>query len=452
MKAPLILIVSKRMNTNKKSGRQEDRLIRIGGKARESLGLAGESSVELWPQGSDEDRINRSRELEIFHAYSDELKDLKSGMPQEEFCRVGFVTSKTFNYICRDSRKEKQDIWIADTVEDTVIGGDPEFLLVRDDGIIKYAGSISGFSDYELGSDGPWAEVRPKPTVKVDDFIKNIRTILRTHPNKGLIEDYQWLSGCYMEGDMEGDPSYGRRELGIGGHIHIGTPVKLAKEIQNNSDSREDGYGYRNLYKDAAYSCLKKILDEYIAIPMIKLDGLKNTVLRRKSYGGFHDIRTDHGRLEYRTLSGEWFTHPELARAVIGSVKAVSHAFFKILDAGNHNKKIIMTSTQQKSNSYEDFYFFDGSFSHWKNIEIMKDMGTTKNSNWMMKALNKGEIALNNTYFRDLEKMIRKLPTYREYSEYLDYFLKVVSLPNNKLKGRDKELKNTWVGKAKFII
>jgi hypothetical protein len=421
----------------------------MGEKARKSLGLAGEKSVELWPRGSDEDRINRSKTLEIFHAYSDELKSLKKKMTQEDYCRVGFVTSRTFNYICKDVRTKEQDIWLADTVEDTVIGADPEFLLVYDDGTIKYAGSIDDFYGHELGHDGPWAEVRPKPSVEVDDFIRNIKEILKDHPNTKLIKDYQWISGCYMEGDVEGDPRHSYGEYGIGGHIHIGTPLQLAREIQNHSDDRDTS---QNLYSVAVYSCLKKVLDEYIAIPMMRLDGIENTVLRRRRFGAFHDIRTDHGRLEYRTLSGEWFSHPDLAKAVVGAVKAVSHAFFKILDAGSYKKKMIMSPAQRKSSNSEDFYFLDENFTHWKDIGIMKEMRTVKDSEWMVRVLNEGEIEFGRTYLQNLRKRMRKLPTYREYSDYLDYFCKIVSLPNDMLENRDKELRHTWVDKAKFIV
>jgi len=456
MKAPLVLVVSKRMDANKKKDRNEDKLIRLGAKARSALGLADESNVELWPQGSDDDRINRSKHLEIYQAYSDELRELKKKVPQEEFIRIGFVTSRTFDYICKNSKKGKENIWIADTIEDTVIGADPEFVLVKDNNILVYANSVQGF-DYhcELGSDGPLAEVRPKPAVDVSNLIKNIRKIFRTSKSAELIKQYQWISGCYIEGDIEGDPSHTHRGLGIGGHIHIGSPARLAREIARYAD-RSNGYRESNVYKDAVYSCLKKALDEYISIPMMRLDDKEESVKRRTRYGGFHDMRTDHGRLEYRTLSGEWFSHPDLARAVLGASKAVAHAFFKILDSKDYKKSAVMTPTQQRSpaDNYKDFYFFDTSFSYWKNIWIMKELDTIKTSSVMTKILNGGgdEINLGSTYFRDLKTKMRKLPTYTEYSEHIDKFLEIVKLPVKALKKRDKELKHTWLKKTKFII
>lgn len=444
MKAPLLLVVSKKMDANKKKDRYEDKLIRIGEKARQHLGLTGAKTVELWPQGSDDDRINRSRDLKIYKAYADELKDLKNNVSQEDFCRVGFVTSRTFNFISRDSKKARGETWVADTVEDTVIGGDPEFLLIDKDESIIYAQSINGFGKQaELGSDGPWAEVRPKPTIKVEDFIKNIEKLLQKHPNRKLIEKYNWLGGCYHKSKILGDPYHnGQRALGIGGHVHIGTPVKLANQIQSLG----------GLYRDAVYSCLKKVLDEYVAIPAIKIDGKQNSNLRRQRYGFFHDIRTDHGRLEYRALSGEWFTHPELAKAVVGVVKAVSHEFFRLLDQADYNKAMVMTTAQQRSSSHSDFYFFDSSFSHWKNITIMKELGAVRNSSTMINLLDKGQVNFTKAYFTTLKRMFRKLSTYKEYSKYIDTFLEVLTLPDEKLKSRNKDIKSAWIEKSEFIL
>lgn len=444
MKAPLLLVVSKKMDANKKEDRYEDKLIRMGEKARRFLGLGKSKTVELWPEGSDDDRINRSKELQIFKAYSDELKELKDNMSQEDFCRVGFVTSRTFNFVSRDSRKKKSEGWVANTVEDTVIGGDPEFLLINEKGSVKYAKSINGFNKTdELGSDGPWAEVRPKPAIKVENFVKNIKEILCKHPNKKLIDKYQWLGGCFHKGEIIGDPYHSSpRALEIGGHIHIGTPLRLAKQIELLG----------NQYRDSAYSCLKKVLDEYVSIPAMRIDGMEKAILRRQKYGGFRDIRTNHGRLEYRTLSGEWLTHPDLAKAVVGTVKAVSHAFFKTLDDAGYDKKMIMTLSQQKSIGYSEFYFFDKSFCYWKNIEIMKALNAVKNSSDMIEILDKGKIKFNKTYFNGLKRMMKKLPTYKEYSDYIDYFLEIIELPDDVLKDRSRELKEAWVKGAEFII
>ena len=438
MKAPVILVVSERMSTNKKKDRYEDKLVRMGEVSRENLGLRGEKTVELWPEGSSEDRINRSKVLEIYQAYSGDLKKVKESMPPDEYARVGFVTSRTFDYICKDKRKKKEDIWVADTIEDTVIGADPEFMLLDSEGILKYAAEIDGFGRYDtLGSDGPLAEIRPAPSIEVVDFVKNIRDILENHENVSLIQNLEWIGGCYYE-----PPNANYRSHSIGGHVHIGTPGKLAKAI--------DRLG--NLYRISVYSCLNKVLDEYISIPLIRLDGLETSVKRRSKYGYYGDFRTDHGRLEYRALSGEWITHPRLAEIVMGATKAVTHAFFKLLDESDYKHSMIMTSKQQSSTYDSDFLFYDSSFCYWKNIEIMKALDAMKNSSEMRTILLEGKISFKTGFFTALKNKFRSLSTYRKYSEYIDAFLELIELPEKELSKRNKNLKQTWIEGEEFII
>jgi len=440
MKAPLILVISQKMDNNRKQSRYEDKLIRIGEKARHNLGLEDEKTVELWPEGPVQDRISRSKVLEIFQAYSDDLKKAKESMSGEDYDHIGFVTSKTFNFICKDKRKKKGNIWIADTIEDTIIGADPEFLLINGDGTVKYAAEVEGFYHTDaLGSDGPWAEIRPDPDINVESFVKNIQDILRNHKNTKLIQKYSWIGGCCYNGLREGGYD---RSWPLGGHIHIGTPSKLGGSINS----------FGKLYETSIYSCLNKVLDEYVSIPMIRIDGVENAVKRRIEFGDYGDFRTDHGRLEYRALSGEWLTHPRMAEMVIGTVKAIAHSFFKLLDEAGYKHSMIMTKAQQSSSNINDFRFYDSDFCYWKNIEIMNALNAVRNSSRMIEILGKGKIEFGKPFFTALKKKLRALPVYKEYSGYIDAFVELVSLSDGKLLERDKELKHTWVGNKEFII
>jgi len=441
MKAPLILIISEKMDNNKKKDRYEDKLIRMGEKARDVLGLKDEKTVELWPDGPALDRISRSKVLEIFQAYSSDLSRAKASMPENDYNHVGFVTSRIFDFICRDKRKKKENIWIADTIEDTAIGADPEFILMTGDGSMKYAAEVAGFSHTDiLGSDGPLAEIRPTPETNVEAFVDNIQDILRGHKNTDLIKEYQWIGGCYHRCRREGGDNTGA--WAIGGHVHIGTPGKLAKAIDNSGG--HSGY--------SIYSCLNKLLDEYVAMPMMRVDGVSDAIKRRSQYGYYGDVRTDHGRLEYRALSGEWLTHPEMARMVIGTTKAIAHAFFKILDETDYKKSMFMTKAQQDSHSHDNFRFFDNTFNGWKDIEIMRAFSATRSSERMHSILHKGAMDFNKPFFKSLSKKLKSLSTYKEYSRFIDAFIELSQLPEEMLKARDKDLKHTWVGNEEFII
>jgi len=448
MKSPLILVASDRMDSNKKNDRNENGLIRLGTIARDNLGLVGEKIVEVWPDTDIEGRINRSKSLEIFQAYSSDLKKAKASMSANDFERVGFVTTTIFNYVCRDNRKNKENIWLADTVEDTVVGGDPEFMLFEEDGKIMYAAKVHNLGhNAELGSDGPLAEIRPKPTISVEGFVDNIHDILTNHPNTNLIDPYEWVGGCNHRGCETGMTDQDNsRDWPVGGHIHLGTPGNLAQKISS----------FGNNYSCAVYACLQRILDSYVAIPMMKLDGKQKGMQRRgTSYGYFGDHKTDHGRLEYRTLSGEWLTHPELTRIVIGTVKAIAHAYFRAVEDGGFKHSLIMTKKHQETNDWylqQDLRFFDKTFDEWKNIEITKAFDTTSSSENMRNILHKWEIEFKKNYFDKLQSKFRSLQTYREYADYIDKFIEVVRLPQNVLNGREKGLKHTWVGNVNFII
>jgi hypothetical protein len=436
MKSPLILVVSEKMDSNRKKSRNEDGLIRMGSMAREFLGLSQEKTVELWPDnGSEEDRINRSRVLEIFEAFKEDLKALKiSSMPEEDYRRVGFVTSRTFETVCRDRSKKKNNGWISDTIEDTVIGGDPEFILMDSKGAVHRANQILNFGS-TLGSDGSLAEIRPAPSITAEGFIKNIGDILTSHPDTDRIKEFRWLAGSYYHLD---DSTYT-----IGGHVHIGTPATLAGALAKNGTRFEKGM----------FACLKKVLDEFVSVPAMKIDGVENSVRRRAIYGKFSDIRTEHGRLEHRTLSGQWLAHPRLAAAVLGSMKAVSHAFFKALESGGYDKSLVTTESLRNTNDGGiTSVMTSKGFAKWDEVPITNMLNATIPSGEIMSALELGEIEFKKPFFNRLEHMYQHLTTYEQYRDNIDLFLQIVSLPAKDLKEIDNDIKHGWLEKAEFIV
>lgn len=439
MKNEIILVISKRMASNQKEDRCEDKLIRLGGKARANLGLSNDKAVELWPNNNtSKDRINRSKLLQIFQAYSADLKGLKnSNISEAEFDRVGFVTSKTFNYICGSGKKKTNNIWMADTIEDTVIGADPEFTLVGENGSAVYAGEVSGFGfDGPLGNDGPLAEVRPNPEISIEALIDNIKDILNNYPGRKHIDPYDWIGGCFFKGQS------GDRQFPVGGHAHIGTPTQMFNKMGND-----------NRIKVSFFSCLQKTLDEYISIPMLKIEGKHDGVSRRTRYGYYGDHRTDHGRLEFRSLSGFWLVHPELAKAVLGSVKAISHAFFKIIEEKAYDTKLFLTAGMGRAETDgPSFQFFSDDFDKWDELGITKALQATKTSREMRAILNKGDIDFTKSQLDRLKSKFKSLSTYQEYSKYIDMFTEVMFLTPDKLKEIDCNLKHTWIGNKKFII
>ena len=439
MKSQLILVPSNKMDSNRKDNRNEDKLIRMGEKARANLGLTNDKAVELWPDNSDVNgKINHNRLALIFQAYSKDLKELKnSGMSEEEYNRVGFVTTRTFKFICGGKNVDKENIWLADSIEDTVIGADPEFILIqKESGDIQYASNVPEFGfEGQLGSDGPLAEVRPDPAVNIKDFVNNIQKVLKSNPKRDYIMKYDWIGGCFFNSLIQ------NREFGIGGHAHIGTPAQVA-EILN----RDAGSNTRSMI----FACLQKILDEYISIPMLKVEGKDDGVRRRHHYGRFGDYRTDHGRLEYRTLSGMWLVHPELAKCTMGAVKAVSHAFFKLAESKDYASKLFTAGNM--SQNFDPYSLFDQRSDMWKNIEIVKAMKALRSATEMIDILDKGVVRFDKDFISDLKKKFRSLSTYNMYAKFIDMFIELVSLPSLQLKKIDKNIKHNWLEGKEFII
>jgi hypothetical protein len=456
MKDKITLVVSDRMDTNKKESRNENGLIRIGAKARRALGLDQETHVELWPDGSVDDRINRSKDLKIFHAYKDEIKKLRrDGWDEDDIQRVAFVTSTTFKALCgRDDIDEYAGAWISDTVEETVVGADPEFVLVNEDDKVQNAGHILNHGG-ELGCDGAMAEIRPKPAIEVDDFVENIRRIFSNHPDIEHIRPYKWIGCCVYDGFTYNDHHEEDRpiNLSVGGHLHFGTPAKLSgllEEFMNKSHNLRRNYGY------FLFGTLNKILDELVAVPMVKVEGKEPTISRRGRYGKYGTYRTEHGRLEYRTPGGEWLTHPALARMFIGSAKAVTHAFFQAMDEADYDESLIIPP-EFKDDLYNDqiramIYSPADENDVWKRIELAKQFGAIADNDVMLNRLHNAEISFNAQYLNKWRSRLRNLPTYGEYADYIDGFVDLISLPRVELDKRDRELKSTWLEGAEFII
>lgn len=438
MKKPLILIPSTLMDSNKKRSRKEDTLIRVGSKARTYLELDNEKSVELYPTNTPRDRINRNKILSIFQAFSEDLNRIKtSGMSQEELLRVGFVTTKTFNYICGNGASSKNDIWISQSISDTVIGADPEFILLKNNKYVNAAHVVSYHG--ELGSDGPLAEIRPNPEIEVEAFVNSIRNILTNHPHTKDISEYTWKSACcwqeYYEDEYDPDVTE-RYTYPVGGHIHIGTPAVIAKKFG------EDSFTYYY------YQSLVRILDELLAIPLMRIDNKEESILRRDSYGQYGDYRTDNGRLEYRTLSGMWISHPKLALMVVGTAKAIIDAYFKMLEAKSFNTEYLGNGIIISKNKS----CFNDNFDGWKDIEIMKDFNTTMSSQQLREILHSYKIKYTKEYITKLTEKFRRLPTYNKYAEYIDGLLELISLPKDRISKINTDLKETWVQGADFII
>lgn len=441
----LILVASKSMDDNKKTNRDEHTLIRMSSTVRSNMDF-GEDSVELCPAGaSTENQIARTKTLTIFKAFSADIKKAKTMVDKgdldiSELKRVGFVTTKTLNSINGASgRNKNKNIWVSDSIDNTVLGSDPEFLLFDRDtsAVIRANGVLSRTG--ALGSDGAMAEIRPRPATTTETLVNNIKKVFSADKAVKYIDKYKWLAACYHKDDT--------RDYPVGGHIHIGSPAKIAK-----LDTKT---------KHAFFIVMNKILDELLAIPLIKLDGKEEGCLRRTQcqmcttgfggYGFFGEMRTPNGRLEHRTLSGMWLTHPSVAKAVFGTAKAIVDEIFKLVLHKKFNANYMCL--YPKSSDGRLAHMWIKGFDGWKNVQLAKDMKCTLSSTKMINTLNDSNpTMINATYLEKWLSTMKGFSTYKNNSKYILGLYEILKISSRELCNWDKEIQNNWLGNKKFMV
>lgn len=423
-------MVSSFMNNNK--SRDEKDLVRMSQNTRNYMGF--DSQVELWPETENpiEGKIKQAVLLNIFHSYKKDVKKIKTlvndgELSSEESNRVGFVTKDVYDRIING---DNNNVWISETTEEIPIGADPEFLLFGKDGNVISAARIPNFSYYaQIGSDGAMAEIRPDPAITADGLVGNIRKLFNDENLTEPIEDFQWKSGCYYR-----DAS---RSYPIGGHIHFGNPLRVHKI---DTDSRMNFFRIAN-----------KILDELLSIPMMRLDGHIGNGRRTQSnmgfYGYFGECRMAAGRLEHRTLSGVWLSHPELAEAVIGTAKAIMEEIYRHVE----NRKFdlsYMTHDYAKSS-----LIFDRDFNQWGEIQLTKDLKCVRSSEEMHDILNKSDFEyVNSAFLKKWYSRMKSMSNYEQYSTSIDKLYAILKAPEKKILSLNTNLRDGWVNEIKFDI
>lgn len=441
-KKQLILMPSKAMDKNKKTDRNENGLVRMAATARTFLSF-DDDKVEIWTAGGG--GRSDSVMMDIFKAYAADVTNVKKMMrsgelTQNEMRRIGFVTTKMYNRITGGD--EEKNVWVSTGVHDTVFGADPEFLVFDSDGNIINAGSRMSKSGI-IGSDGAMAEVRPAPSTSPSGLVTNIRNAFRDNNLTQKIEGLDWMCSCYHRTNS--------RDYPVGGHIHIGNPAKITKIPM----AKREQY----------FNVLNKLMDELVAVPCIRLDGemgrkrrtecqmsLSNSSLPNGTtgWGWFGEWRTCNGRLEHRSLSGMWLMHPSVAKAVLGTAKAVSDAFFKYWAQNGFKAEYILPS---KYSGYDRHRMNANGFAGWKDFPICKDMEATKSSTELRKILNDSKGSqITKAYLNSWFDTMRGLETYGKYSKYIRGLKDILAINMNELNGWDRKIQNNWCKSKKFLV
>lgn len=428
-KKGLILVASSRMGDNKKPDRDEHSLIRLSATARTNLGFANDVEVSG----------KQVKSLGTFQAFSKDIKELreKGTFTADELKRVGFVTPATFRSLTgKNSPLEKDNIWISKTVQTTLIGADPEFLLFDGDGNVVHANNHLSKPGL-VGSDGAMIEVRPEPSKTPEGLVKNIKSIFSNRDLMHSVREFDWMAAIYHKN--------AQRDYPVGGHIHLGNPVGIRK--------------LTGTQKHFMFGIFNKILDELLSLPMIKLDGQDLGECRRskcqmamgnRGFGYYGEWRPCDGRLEHRTLSGLWLMHPTVAEAVLGTAKAIADEMFGLVD----NKGYDLDYIRSPGIGFDDHkYLYRAEFDDWDKIGIAKDLQCTQSSAYMRSMLNASKAkSITKPFLTKWYSNMKKLSTYKQYAKQIDMLHAILSMPQKKISDVGFDLKKNWVEGKKFSM
>lgn len=423
-KENLILVPSEMMDKNANDGKNEHGLIRMAKTVRESFGF--QDKVEVFPNTNNaEKRIKGAMLLDIYRAYKVDLEQVRTNkkLTESDHSRIGFVTTKTFRKITDGSQaKQHKDIWVSDNIQDTVIGADPEFVLFDDEGNVVRANGVLG-KEGILGSDGAMAEIRPKPSISSEEFVKNVEDIFRNNKAVDLIKNYEWKAGCYYKDAT--------RDYPVGGHIHLGNPTKIAMLDLS--------------VRERFFKIMNKILDELLSIPMIRIDGPELGKARRTQsaygkYGYFGGMRVNNGRLEYRTLSGLWLMHPTLTLDVIGTIKAIVEEVYEFISSNKFKHDYFAPEHVSIHNVWRS------DFDKWGTFPLANDMDCVLSSGVMIDLLHNSDTSkVNKTYIKSWYSRMKQLSTYSKYSSYIDSLYSILNSSNETLAAFDRSIKKNWL-------
>ncbi|MGD9161259.1 MAG: hypothetical protein PVG39_22795 [Desulfobacteraceae bacterium] len=437
-KKKLILVPSDNM-TSPEDGER----IRMSAKVRKFMDYG--DSVKVWT-------VDTSVFLKVYKAFQSDIDKAKGLVEKGELKtidlkRVGFVSQAMFDKI-----NGNKNVWISETAGGVVMGADPEFLLIDSSGNVVFAQNVIA-KDGKVGSDAAMIEVRPDPARTPAGLVKNIRDILGNNQLMSPVRGYKWVAGCYLK-----DPN---RDYPMGGHIHIGNPIKVAE---------------LNMTKRLIFfNAFNKVLDELLSIACIKLDGDEMGSCRRSKcvmsnpgtsgWGFFGEWREHDGRLEHRTLSGMWLMHPVIAECVLGTAKAIIDEVYALWENENFKTSYVMLDNiVQAIESYGPMptkiaiskighiMNWNG-FDKWSEIPLCRDMKATMGSSRIRDVLNASQDAyLTSARITRWYNRMKSMSTYKKYSKYIDGMKAIMSLPVEDILNYSRDIKENWLSNKKFLI
>jgi hypothetical protein len=244
-------------------------------------------------------------------------------------------------------------------------------------------------------------------------LITSIRNIFRNHGH--AVQNYNWIAGATYA-----SPKHPKeRVLHLGGHLHLGNPVLLELNLKN-----------------AIYERVIRVLDETIALPLVRIDGPRAWERRNKKwkngygrYGRWGDQRPQPNRFEWRVPSGLWLAHPDFTQAMLGVTKAVTETCYQMMAEEGWSSDWINAPSNRKG-----FLKTWGALGERRVATIINDADPKAvSSQLLVRSRNK----------------LTNLPNYEKYKSEIDEFNTLVKLKDPRF---NLNLKNTWLNGGKLLV
>ena len=264
------------------------------------------------------------------------------------------------------------------------LGCDPEFVLLDKNNNVLSA-SYWLPTRGVIGSDGPLAELRPKPSDHEDDVVDNLRKLIKTLP---------LLTKIKFGDDVTVTPQAHScfNNYAIGFHIHLGAPREILTYAAPNT-------------KEFIQSFIT-VMDYFVGIPAMLLEDSNIRRLGDGDYGKPGDYRVSTNTIEYRTPGGFHLRHPEYAAGIMGLALCIGEEVF------NEWRKL--------SNGWRDL----DKVSSFENFRERYDLPEKRIIMWALVEHTKTEAV---KHLPNMIKQLQKLDSFQRHSKSICNYFNLVA-------------------------
>lgn len=175
-------------------------------------------------------------------------------------------------------------------LNDFKIGADPEFVIMDPPNLVVAQNVMRHQTDSSWGLDhGGWVlETHPEPSVSVREVVENLKVCFNDMA-ASTESTSKWRAGASIEAPQ--------RNITLGGHVHIDKKAHEPNQLQ-------------------AMDALTVYLEALDILPKAECATRRAT----RQYGMLGDIRSEHGRFEYRTLPS-WLYSQRVTKLCLLGIK-----------------------------------------------------------------------------------------------------------------------------------